>query len=411
MFGLFASFGGSSNQQAASNQQPPLFEQMQEQQPFDIMLQQQQMPIPNVAAGGCCNHSTPLQTDRGVIKELALGTNLEDKNIVGMVVTMCSGSTYDGVFTSVEQKAGEGERVAVYSCSDIHPTQLLESLQIHEDNKGTLDKTTSHCCKDKMLSEMKSLEPCTVVFNWECCSGFSSDRFKEMNENDPTIALMAYLLERGYMVQCSDFSAGALIKCWDANLLGPNPLVKAGTFSDSVTLKFTSSSLKQNEDSAQLQMVGDLCEDTAVLHAMGGTVAFTVDEKVKAKKWEEVEVLTVAVRLGGKDAGSFGKPMCNTKSGLSGLAGHVIIRYPSGGRLLVGCPHWIELSNINVAEDQLLEVAEKRYGAAYRGQMESELAAAPMASAQRQEMCKNYGSKFVQQSAPQKYSKSSSFYS
>ena len=387
-------------------QAPPQMQQM----PPQIQQappQMQQAPPQMEQMPGCCNISMLNNSDdmsmpreEGVITELALGIKPEDNEIVGMVITMFSGNTYDGVFKTVEQKAGEGERVAVYSCSNVHPAHLLESLQ-----RGSSKQKDA--CMGKMITEMETLEACTVVFNWECCSGFSGDIFKTPSENDPTIALMAFLLEKGHMVQCSDFSAGALIKCWDASLLGSNPFVKAGTFRDSVTLKFTSSYLKQNEDSAQLQMVGDLCEDGAVLHAMGGTVAFTVDENVKPGKWEEVEVLTVAVRLGGKDAAGFGKPLCTTKSGLAGLAGHVIVRYPSGGRLLVGCPHWIELSNINVAEDQLLDVAEKRYGSAYRGEMECELAAAP--SAQRNQMCQEYGSKFVQQSAPQKYKQSSSW--
>jgi hypothetical protein len=354
-----------------------------------------QSPLPQ----SYCNHLQTSRSSNGSVKELTFGSSVENE-IVGMVVTMCSGSTYDGVFKSIEQKAGEGERVAVYSCMNVTPTKLLEGIQ-----HGVFGEDA---VLQKMLAEIACLEPGTVVFNWECCSGFSNDRFVEDDQNNPTIILMAYLLEKGFMVQCCDFSAGALIKCWDKKYLGSNPFIKAGTFSDQVTLKFDSDYLKQNEDSAQLQMVGELCKGGATLHALGGTVAFTVDKKVKPAKWDSVEVLTVATRLGDKDASAFPPSCCSTKSGLSGMAGHAIVRYPSGGRLLVGCPHWIELSNVNVKEDHLLKVAEKRYGTNYASEMKTKLMSASIC--ERQQMCDSLGGEFIKQSAPQKYKSSSKWY-
>jgi len=335
------------------------------------------------------------------IQEITFGEDSDKQEIVGLVVTMCSGSTYDGVFKSVKQKAGEGERVAIYSVHDCSSKDLLQLVC-----SGSCTKLNSDVSR-KMFKEMSSLEPCTIVWNWECCSGFSDGQFTNGNDNQDTIELMAFLLEKGYMVQCSDFSAGALINHWNAKQLGPNPFEKAGTFNDSIVLRFDSTYLKQNEDSAQLQMVGDLCKDEAVLHAMPGTVAFTVKD-VKPRVWEEVEVLTAAVRLGGQDAGSYGKKLCSTKSGQKGLAGHAIVRFKSGGRLLMGCPHWIEMSNVNVTEERLLEVAQKRYGSEYTSNLQATLQAAP--STRRAEMCNDLGSNFIKQSAPQKYSKKSKFW-
>ena len=88
--------------------------------------------------------------------------------------------------------------------------------------------------------------------------------------------------------------------------------------------------------------------------------------------------------------------------------GHAIVRYPSGGRLLVGCPHWIELSNVNVTEEHLVEVAEKRYGSTYANEMQEQLKCA--APAMRKQMCQDYGSTFIKQSAPQKYKSNSKWY-
>ena len=49
---------------------------------------------------------------------------------------------------------------------------------------------------------------------------------------------IAYFVNTGFMVMCSDFSLKALIGLWDESLLGPNPFVKAGEFSTKFTLKF-----------------------------------------------------------------------------------------------------------------------------------------------------------------------------
>lgn len=42
-----------------------------------------------------------------------------------------------------------------------------------------------------------------------------------------------------------------------------------------------------------------------------------------------------------------------------GSAGHVILKYPSGGLLLVSMGHWVELMKIDTSENKLFEVAER----------------------------------------------------
>merc|ERR1719408_403036 len=99
----------------------------------------------------------------------------------------------------------------------------------------------------------------------------------------------------------SDFSLGALIACWDARLLGPNPFVKVGEFSDSMALRFDAEALKACDDSAQLQVLGELCANgEAHVHALGGTKAYAVDTSVRP-----VRVLTVVSALDGRPAEEF----------------------------------------------------------------------------------------------------------
>ena len=48
----------------------------------------------------------------------------KDKTIAAVIVTFCSGGSYDGLFTSVEQKSIEGTKVQVYRCNSLYITSL-----------------------------------------------------------------------------------------------------------------------------------------------------------------------------------------------------------------------------------------------------------------------------------------------
>ena len=48
-----------------------------------------------------------------------------------------------------------------------------------------------------------------------------------------------------------------------------------------------------------------------------------------------------------------------------GAAGHVLVKYPSGGAILTSMTHWIELMKVDTSEQKLFEVAEREYGASY----------------------------------------------
>jgi hypothetical protein len=55
-----------------------------------------------------------------------------------------------------------------------------------------------------------------------------------------------------------------------------------------------------------------------------------------------------------------------------GDAGHVLLRYPSGGMILTSMGHWIELMKIDPSEKKLFEVAQREFGFAFAQQMQNE---------------------------------------
>jgi len=250
----------------------------------------------------------------------------------------------------------------------------------------------------EIFDDMKSLDPENVVFNWECCSSWSCQSFS--NKKQVTMELIKTLLDRKHMVMCSDFALKALIADWSVKELGPNPFVKIGEFSSSMELRFSPTKL-QRCDSAQLVKVGELCENgSATLHALGGTVAFTV-QPVETSLYE-LEVLTVATKLGSLNLSSMHKNQICTIDNHQGAAGHVILHYATGGKLLVSAGHWIELQKLDVSAESLLKVAEKSYGAVISEQIQTELFAAPSPRA-KEAVVQRYAQQFVQQSAPCQY--------
>merc|ERR1712118_326700 len=86
----------------------------------------------------------------------------------------------------------------------------------------------------------------------------------------------------------------------------------------------------------------------------------------------------------------------------AGLAGHVLLSYPSGGQLLASASHWSELSRLDVTEATLLEVAAS-YGTSFHTKVQASLAACP-SPAHRRETIQTYSNHIVQQSVPCMYS-------
>jgi hypothetical protein len=58
----------------------------------------------------------------------------KDKKVVAIIVTFSSGSTYDHIFASVEQKSLEGTKVLVYRCHSNHISKLLDAFDGKEQD-------------------------------------------------------------------------------------------------------------------------------------------------------------------------------------------------------------------------------------------------------------------------------------
>lgn len=136
------------------------------------------------------------------------------------------------------------------------------------------------------------------------------------------------------MVMFSDFSLKALIAKWEPKYLGPNPFNHIGGFSGNAKLHFDPVSFI-NSPSAQLQSIGDLSEiGVCDVHCPGGTTVYTVDMKKAKNSSYEFQILSVASNTSFTPAQAL-----NMKFG-RGSAGHVLLTYPTGGRLLASMTHW-----------------------------------------------------------------------
>jgi hypothetical protein len=81
-----------------------------------------------------------------------------------------------------------------------------------------------------------------------------------------------------------------------------------------------------------------------------------------------------------------------------GIAGHVLLTYKSGGRILTSMGHWIELMKVDTSEKKLFEVAEREYGAAYAANMRNEYAS--MDAQSQQAYIRSNAVTFIQNQAP-----------
>lgn len=62
------------------------------------------------------------------------------------------------------------------------------------------------------MKEIDSVDPDSVVFNWECSSNYYGNTFTEGPEN--LFKFLKIILERKHMAMFSDFSLKALINDW-----------------------------------------------------------------------------------------------------------------------------------------------------------------------------------------------------
>lgn len=221
-----------------------------------------------------------------------------------------------------------------------------------------------------LFKEISQLEPDCVVFNWECCSGYCNQTFSEGAEK--VMKLLGFIIKAKHMAMFSDFSLKALITQWDDKTLGSNPFHKmASEFGETAILKFDPEVLKESP-SAQLQSVGDLSEGGKCnVHCLGGTIVYSVNMKNTDHNHYKLQILTVAENTP-FDGPEWVVTLAGEKA--KGTAGHVLLTYPNGGKLLSSMTHWSELVKVDTSEQKLYEMAEKQYGVAEVECMKQEMA-------------------------------------
>ncbi|CAE7832591.1 unnamed protein product [Symbiodinium sp. CCMP2592] len=299
------------------------------------------------------------------------GQDTEDKTLGGIILTLCDGSSYDPIFKEMSQSDDDGT---------VPPSHAVAMRSAEELGKAIEEGQTQKPELAELLKDLQAVPKEKVVFNWECCSGCSeagfphgpgfamqypqrAPSFVKLHQAPMNVKLAKLALDRGYMVMFADFSLKALIASWSEELLGPNPFRQLGVTQGKLRLTFSPETLKQSS-SKQLVKVGELCTSgTADIHAMGSTIVYgVVDEAEKRANTSgayRLQRLTEAAALGDQGPSS---------------AGHVMLTYPSGGRLLTSAGHWKELTHLGgVSEEGLLRVAEQRFGQAYSAQIQTSL--------------------------------------
>lgn len=105
------------------------------------------------------------------------------------------------------------------------------------------------------------------------------------------------------------------------------------------------------------------------VHAMSGTIVYTVNHSKLNHNFYKLQVLTVNTTV----KSWLPNRVCKVGEH-SGSAGHVLLTYPSGGAILTSMGHWIELMKIDTSAEKVFEVAEREFGAAKAAEMRQEWA-------------------------------------
>lgn len=314
----------------------------------------------------------------------------KDKPLSSVIITFCKGSSYDALFSTVPQEAPDG-KVHVYAAG-LDTATVSAILGGVGGEEPALDPPEL-----KMLADDFATEGVDVVVNFECCSACSDKGFGGVGRQ--VLDLTRAVLDKGWLLIFSDFSLKALITEWDEALLGPNPFEKLGEFGSKFMLRFDAETLRQCA-SSQLQTVGELCnEGHAAVHAMGGTVVYTLTpEATRSEDTYTVEVLTIQTEWGSDFRGvPEGKEL--TIGDHKGAAGHVILTYPTAGQIIASSGHWIELSRLDVSLESVVAAGRARYGSAYSTKIEKELRSYKT-EGERDRAMQKYASAYVQRSTP-----------
>lgn len=280
---------------------------------------------------------------------------LSNPKVTGVIVSVREGGSYDKALTEYEQISRDG-KVNVHVVTSNYIEELL-SLFLGKDR--TTDDSMILQRSKSIYDDIQNVPSNKVIFNWECCAGWcfhhGSEVMTEFKHKELTVYLMGFILSKGYMIMCADFALKALISCWEPNVFGPCPFRNIGECTGPLKLSFDTEVLKSC-DSSQLRYLGNLSEKgEAVIQTMGSTIVYAVDSGVTTDRYE-LKVLTVASDFHNcQKFQSYVRTALNTEQ--KGTAGHVILKYPSGGILLTSNGHFCELKKVNTNAQRLQEVS------------------------------------------------------
>lgn len=133
---------------------------------------------------------------------------------------------------------------------------------------------------------------------------------------------------------------------------------------------------------------------------MSNTIMYTIDRAVADNPSYTYQILTLGTAFNGS-AADFNLSIPSLPL-VKGIAGHVLLTYPSGGTMLTSCGHWLELSKLDVSLDSLLNCATSNWGEAYTNEIRAAINATPVQ--QQAAMVQQYANQFVQQASPCLYS-------
>jgi len=302
-----------------------------------------------------------------------------EAKLVGVVVTIFQGESYDEMFREVQPTTVPGERVSTYAvdCGDVGRLHDLLAAQ------GPGAEASGAWAG--LVEDVRQVPPDSVVFNWECCSGCGDCAFPSCKGpqsrrarcasaraaqpgGSATVRFMALALQSGFTVMCSDFSLKSLLHEWSEEHLGPNPFLSLGTCDGQICLEFVPSELRDEEVPQQLQVVGELCGERgkAVVGALPSTIVYTVNPRRPRTDRYYLKVLTVATDFDGRVDGLTEELKCTVGEGgglRRGVAGHVTLTYKDGGQLVTSMGHWIELTRIDASVESVMRTAAHNFGA------------------------------------------------
>lgn len=322
-----------------------------------------------------------------ILKKVFFDETEKDYPVVSIIITFCSGESYDIIYTQEKQLAPDETRIAVYRVN----LDLIDEFTQYFTGKAPIPNSEKELLD--LLVEVSDIEADCVLLNFECCSGcfatktqissnfygsnlsnkvkeklqmkgFSSSTKEKKVDTGPGYhfkdkvsvhTLLKHCIDKGYYMMFADFSVKAIINDWDQSVLGPLPFVKMGECSKNINLYFDPDVLKASE-SNQMRIVGELCRDgKAGIHCMSETIVFGLNKPKAETTAYTFKLLTKAITAQKFD--SFSEYYIEGKYSV----GHASMKYQTGAVIFFSAGHWIDLKDINVKVEDL-EKLTKQYG-------------------------------------------------